>query len=117
MVENERFLTQNKNSLLLCFLHEGTLPQRILRDGDASTDNITVHSPAQFKLSTRSRPYHPVATSKILKKMTDPNLPTMRTCINGLALTLAEKTWAQKELTAYPDLASTWTPETDTRPC
>ncbi|PRP80854.1 hypothetical protein PROFUN_11409 [Planoprotostelium fungivorum] len=45
--------------------------------------------------------------------MTDPNLPTMQTRINGLALTLAEKTWAQKELTANPDLASTWTPETD----
>ncbi|PRP76771.1 hypothetical protein PROFUN_14784 [Planoprotostelium fungivorum] len=55
----------------------------------------------------------PVATSNILKEMTDPNLPTMRTRINGLALTLAEKTWAQKELDAHPDLASTWTPETD----
>ncbi|PRP74110.1 hypothetical protein PROFUN_16399 [Planoprotostelium fungivorum] len=60
-----------------------------------------------------SRPYHPVATSNILKKMTDPNLPTMRTRINGLALTLAEKTWAQDKLTANPDLATTWTPETD----
>ncbi|PRP82477.1 hypothetical protein PROFUN_09724 [Planoprotostelium fungivorum] len=55
----------------------------------------------------------PVATSNILKKMTDPNLPTMRTRINGLALTLAEKSWAQKELDAHPDLATTWTPETD----
>ncbi|PRP78746.1 hypothetical protein PROFUN_13324 [Planoprotostelium fungivorum] len=46
-------------------------------------------------------------------EMTDPNLPTMRTRINGLALTLAEKTWAQDKLTANPDLATTWTPETD----
>ncbi|PRP74713.1 hypothetical protein PROFUN_16145 [Planoprotostelium fungivorum] len=63
--------------------------------------------------TTVSRPYHPVATSNIFKKMTDPNLPTMRTRINGLALTLAEKTWAQEELDAHPNLASTWTPETD----
>ncbi|PRP72911.1 hypothetical protein PROFUN_16992, partial [Planoprotostelium fungivorum] len=55
----------------------------------------------------------PVATSNILKKMTDPNLPTMQTRINGLALLLTEKTWAQKELDAHPDLATTWTPETD----
>ncbi|PRP75146.1 hypothetical protein PROFUN_15986 [Planoprotostelium fungivorum] len=64
-------------------------------------------------IAISSRPYHPVATSNILKKMTDPNLPTMRTRINGLALTLAEKTWAQDKLTANPDLATTWTPETD----
>ncbi|PRP73626.1 hypothetical protein PROFUN_16733 [Planoprotostelium fungivorum] len=37
----------------------------------------------------------------------------MRTCINGLALTLAEKTWAQDKLKANPDLATTWNPETD----
>ncbi|PRP74876.1 hypothetical protein PROFUN_16143, partial [Planoprotostelium fungivorum] len=45
--------------------------------------------------------------------MTDPNLPNIRTRINGLALTLAEKTWAQKELDAHPNLVPTWTPETD----
>ncbi|PRP83241.1 hypothetical protein PROFUN_09453 [Planoprotostelium fungivorum] len=45
--------------------------------------------------------------------MTDPNLPTMRTRINGFNITLAEKTWAQKELDAHPDLATTWTPEID----
>ncbi|PRP74477.1 hypothetical protein PROFUN_06606 [Planoprotostelium fungivorum] len=45
--------------------------------------------------------------------MTDPNLPTTRTRINGFNLTLAEKTWAQKELDAHPDLATTWNPETD----
>ncbi|PRP78608.1 hypothetical protein PROFUN_13557 [Planoprotostelium fungivorum] len=90
----------------------------------ASTGNDTVHLPwatiqaihkviIYGSIRRLSRPYHPVATSNILKKMTDPNLPTMRTRINGLALTLAEKTWAQDKLTANPDLATTWTPETD----
>ncbi|PRP78568.1 hypothetical protein PROFUN_13401 [Planoprotostelium fungivorum] len=47
------------------------------------------------------------------RKMTDPNLPTLRTCINGLVLTLAKKIWAQEKLDAHPNLASTLTLETD----
>ncbi|PRP76566.1 hypothetical protein PROFUN_14744 [Planoprotostelium fungivorum] len=73
----------------------------------ASKGNDTVHSPwatiqaihkviIYGSIRRLSRAYHPVATSKILKKMTDPNLPTMQTRIKGLALTLAEKTWLRR---------------------
>ncbi|PRP75675.1 hypothetical protein PROFUN_15383 [Planoprotostelium fungivorum] len=73
----------------------------------ASTGNDTVHSLWATIQAIQD------ACVYLLSKMTDPNLPTMQTRINGLALSLAEKTWAQDKLTANPDLATTWTPETD----